>query len=97
MGAGCGQVVQDAGRWLPAFGVPTGAGGRGCSCYFANVSKNGQNPILLPAFPLCLWWIGCKYAFISHFKAVFSAFWGGRVGLYRFGALRGLWGFCARV
>ena len=41
--------------------------------------------------------VACEYGFISHFKGVFSAFWGADVCLYRLKALRGLWGFCARV
>lgn len=54
-------------------------------------------PTFLFAFLLCLWCITLEYAFISHFKGVFRGFWGVRVGLYRLRALRGLWGFCARV
>ena len=54
-------------------------------------------PCLLSAFSLCLRWDARKYAFISRFKAVFSVVWGVCVGLYCFGALRGLCGFCARV
>lgn len=41
--------------------------------------------------------VACRYGPISRFKGVFSGFWGFRVGLCRLGALRGLWGFCARV
>ena len=40
--------------------------------------------------------VACEYGFISHFKGVFSGFWGVCVGLCGFGALRGLWGFCVR-
>lgn len=52
---------------------------------------------LSSAFLLCLFGVACKYGFISHFKGVFSAVYGVRVGLFGFGALRGLCGFCARV
>ena len=41
--------------------------------------------------------VACEYGFISHFKGVFSAFWGADVCLYRLRSLRGLCGFCARV
>lgn len=54
------------------------------------------SPCLLSLFCFCLWWVACKYAFISHFKGVFSGFWGADVYLYGLGALRGLWGFCVR-
>ena len=54
-------------------------------------------PSLLSALLLCVWCVACKYASISRFKGVFSAFWGACVGLCGFGALRGLCGFCARV
>ena len=52
---------------------------------------------LLCAFLLCLCMIALEYGSISRFKGVFSAVWGCRVGLCYLGALRGLWGFCARV
>ena len=58
------------GRWW----CPLVAGGRGCSCYFANISKIGQNPLLLVAFLLCVWWDACKYAFISQFRGVLTGF-----------------------
>ena len=51
---------------------------------------------LLSALLLCLWCVALKYAFICDFKGVFSGFWVFGVGLYCFGALRGLWGFCVR-
>lgn len=56
-------------------------------------------PLFLPFVPflLCLWWVDCKYAPISHFKGVFSGFWGADVYLYGLRSLRGLWGFCVRV
>ena len=38
-----------------------------------------------------------EYGSISRFKRVFSGFYGVRVGLLVFGALRGLCGFCTRV
>ena len=51
-------------------------------------------PSLLSTLLLCLWWVACKYAFISHSKGVFKGFYGVRVGLC---CLGGLCGFCARV
>ena len=53
-------------------------------------------PCLLSAFLLCSRRTDLKYAFISHFKAVFSGFWVLDVGLYFLRALRGLCGFCVR-
>ena len=44
--------------------------GWGCSCYFAGVSKIVLMPCLLSALLFCLCRDACKYAFISHFKAV---------------------------
>ena len=54
-------------------------------------------PCLLPAFLLCLWCIALEYGSISRFKGVLRGFYGADVCLCGFGALRGLWGFCARV
>ena len=54
-------------------------------------------PRLLPALLLCLWCIGLEYGSISRFKGVLRGFYGADVCLYRFGVLRGLCGFCARV
>ena len=51
---------------------------------------------LLSAFLLCSCRVTCKYGSISRFKGVFSAVCGVCVGLYWFGALRGLCGFCVR-
>ena len=51
----------------------------------------------LSALLLCLWCIMLECGSVSRFKGVFSAFYGVRVGLCCFSALRGLWGFCARV
>lgn len=95
-GAGCGQVVCCLPALIARLLLVPGAGGRGCSCYFADVSKNGQNPLLLPAFPLCPRCVAYRYALISHFKGVFSGFWGWYMGLYCLRALRGLCGFCVR-
>ena len=53
--------------------------------------------LLLSAFLLFAWCVACEYGSISRFKGVFSVVWGVRVGLCCLGALRGLWGFCARV
>ena len=54
-------------------------------------------PCLLSACLLCACRVACKYGSISRFEGVFSGFWGVGVYLYRFGVLRGLCGFCARV
>ena len=121
-------MVQDVGRWLPAFACHW-CRWPGDSCYFADVSKIGQDsagclPLGVPTGPevggasrhqdlpevgsgplvvcsslflLCSRCVACKYAFVSRFKGVFSRFPLLDVGLYCFDALRGLWGFCARV
>lgn len=52
---------------------------------------------LLSALSLCLWSITLEYGSISRFKAVFRGFYGVCGGLCCLRALRGLWGFCARV
>ena len=80
---------------LPFIG-PLVAVGHALSCYFADVSKNGQNPLLLVASLLCSLCVVLEYAFISRFKGVFSAFWGEDVYLYGLMSLSGLWGFCVR-
>ena len=54
-------------------------------------------PCLLSSPLLCLWCIALEYGSISRFKGVFRGFCGVGVYLCGFGALRGLWGFCARV
>ena len=53
-------------------------------------------PCFSSAFLLCSRCVACKYGSISHFKGVFRGFPLLDVGLYWFGALRGLWGFCVR-
>ena len=53
--------------------------------------------LLLSALLLSPWCVVCKYGSISRFWGVFSAVWGCCVGLCGLRALRGLWGFCARV
>lgn len=53
--------------------------------------------LLLSAFLLCLWCAMLKHGSISRFKGVFRGFCGVCVGLFVLRALRGLWGFCARV
>ena len=68
----------------------------GNSCYFAGVSKNRQNPLLLSALSLCPCWVVLGICLYSHFKGVFRGFPLLDVGLYCSGALRGLWGFCVR-
>ena len=50
----------------------------------------------LSALSLCPRCVACEYAFISHFKGVFSGFCGVCVGLSWSCALRGLCGFCVR-
>lgn len=74
-------VVYTGGRWCRVQGLPV---------VFRGVFRPFV-PLLL-----CLWWIGFKYAFISHFKGIFSGFWGADVYLYGLRSLRGLWGFCVR-
>lgn len=54
-------------------------------------------PSFLSALSLCLWCITFEYGSISRFKGVFRGFYMFGVGLCRFGALRGLCGFCTRV
>ena len=68
----------------------------GNSCYFADVSKIGQDTAGRSALSLCSRCVACKYGSISRFKGVFSEVWGCCVGLCCLGALRGLWGFCVR-
>lgn len=75
---------------------PLGASGAGSWRYFADVSKNGRNPLLLSVLLLFAWCVVLEYGPISRFKGVFSAVWSCCVGLYCLGALRGLWGFCVR-
>ena len=68
----------------------------GNSCYFADVSKIGQDSAGRSAFVLliaCLWCVAHKYAFVSRFKGVFRGFPLLDVGLYCLRASRGLWGF----
>lgn len=94
VGAGCGSAC------LP-FGVSTGPRIQDLSgiqdmpevCSAPLVVRS----LLLSALSLCACRVACKYAFIWHFKGVFSVVYGFGVGLCCFGALRGLWGFCTRV
>ena len=79
------------------FGVSTGGRWSGNSCYFADVSKIGQNPLLLSAFLLCSRCVALEICLYSRFKGIFSAVWGCCAGLCCLGALRGLSGFCVRV
>ena len=81
---------------MPALRCAHLGGWSGNSCYFADVSKNGQNPLVLVAFLLCLWCVALEMCLYSHFKGVFSGVWGVCVGLCCLRALRGLWGFCVR-
>lgn len=86
VGAGCGSAC------LP-FGVSTGGRWSRNSCYFADVSKNGQNPSFRPfaasAFPA----IPAKYALFRILRGFLEGFYGACVGLCCLRALRGLWGF----
>ena len=59
------------------------------SCYFADVSKNGQNPLLLVAFLLCSRCVALEMCLYSHFKGVFGVVCVFGVGLCCLGALRG--------
>ena len=68
-----GLVVQV----VPAFWRVHLGRWSGNSHYFADVSKNGQNPRLSSAFMLCLFGLSLKYAFIRilrGFLARFGAF-----------------------
>ena len=77
---------------------PLVAGGAGCRGFWCPaVCVPSLCPCLLPAFLLCAWCIGLKYGSIWRFKGVFGVVWGCCVGLFGLRALRGLWGFCARV
>ena len=61
------------------------------------VFSGGALHAFSPLHCIALCRVACKYGSISRFKGVFSGFWGSCVGLYGFGALLGLCGFCARV
>ena len=88
--------AQSGCRWcVPCLlsSCPLGAGGagfRGFRCPAVCV------PSLLSALSLCLRCNVLEICLYSHFRAVFSAVWGADVCLYRFSALRGLWGFYVR-
>ena len=85
--------------FLPAFIVPTGCRCAGCSCYFADVSKNVLMLLLFgvfPPFPALRLVHRLQTCLIWRFKGVFSAVWGCCVGLFVLRALRGLWGLCVR-
>ena len=60
------------------FGVPTGCRWSGNSCYFADVSKIGQDSAGCSAFcPLSRFAFGalaCRYAFVSRFKRFSAGF-----------------------
>lgn len=87
--------VQGLPLWLSLWGgggVHRVQAVRSCS-----LSLGVFRPFALPLSLSCFACrVACEYGFISHFKGVFSAFWGADVCLYGFGALRGLWGFCVR-
>ena len=80
-GAGASVVALSLGRWW----CPLGAGGALLLLLFGCV------PSLCPSFVpflLCLWCIALEYGSISHFKGVFSAFYGADVCLYGLRSLR---------
>ena len=69
----------------------------GSLCYFADVSKIGQDTAGCSAFyPLCRFVLGAlslNMALFRVLRAFLARFWGCCVGLCCSGALRGLWGF----
>ena len=73
----------------------------GNSCYFADISKIGQDSAgcsaFCPLYRFALWCAVFEYGSISRFKGVFSGFCGVCVGLCGLRALLGLCGFCTRV
>ena len=71
--SGCSVV-----RSVPAFWRACWCECAGSLCYFANVSKIGQNPLLLSACLLCLWCVGFEYGFIW-LSVGFLAWFGGFV------------------
>ena len=72
---GC-KVGAGLGFCLPAFIVSTCGRWSGNSRYFANVSKNERNSLLLPALLLCAWWIACKYALFRVLRGFLAWFMG---------------------
>ena len=73
------KTAEDVAGCLP-FGVSTGAGVQGNSCYFADVSKIGQDTAGCSAFcPLCCFVFGALLANMASFR-VLRAFLGGFVG-----------------
>lgn len=86
---------------LPAclpFGVSTGGRWSGFRGFRTSLNAScGPLVLLLSALLLCLRCVALECALISRFKGVFRGFYGCCVGLCCLGALRGLWGFCARV
>ena len=94
----CGVVVCSFGGGVSSCPlVQRSAGFRGFrTCHRSALVLLWCAPCLLSACLLCLWCIALEYGSISRFKGVFSGFCGVGVYLCGFGALRGLWGFCAR-
>ena len=80
--------------------MSTGVGVPCSLCYFADVSKIGQDTAgcsaFLSAFLLYACRVACKYGSVWLFKAFLARFYGVRVGLCCLGASRGLCGFCTR-
>lgn len=75
--AGASVVALTLWRWS----CPLGAGGRGCSCYFADVSKIVLMLLLFGVFPpfrllpcFALGAFPLKYAFISVLRAFLAGF-----------------------
>ena len=92
---GASVVALLLGRWSR----PPGAGGAGLrgfrTCRRWRLSSRCVPSLLSPLLHL----LSCNspiLCLISRFKGVFSVVWAFGVGLYGFGALRGLWGFCTR-
>ena len=86
-------VALYLGRWW----CPLGAGGAGCRGFRCPaVCVPSLCPCLLSALLLLLSCYRLEICLISHFKGVFSGFWGICVGLFVLGALLGLWGFYVR-
>ena len=81
------------------FGVPTGAGFRGCRTCQRLLWSSGPLVVcslLLSALSLCPCWVVLEICLYSRFEGVFRGFPLLDVCLYCSRALRGLCGFCVR-
>lgn len=89
-------VQSGCGLWLSIWG-----GGRAHWEHVVRLSGLSAPLVVcslpLSALSLCACRVACKYGSISRFKGVFRGFYMFGVGLCCLRALRGLWGFCARV